>query len=79
MNSTKLVLSIIGVSAVVIPAVLLTVMASKTSQVEISSGKRPLNAKILEDASKKLPSPSPILPTPSPSSPSASVGPAASP
>lgn len=73
MGGTKLILSLIGVSAIIIPAILLIVLTGKgPGQQEASSGRRTLDTKTVEEAVRRVPSPSPvILPSPSPSSPSA--------
>ena len=70
---TKLILSIVGVSALVVPAILLIVMTSRTQKLpEVSSGKREIDTQTIVDTIKKSqPTPSP-LPSPSPATPSAS-------
>lgn len=72
MGGTKLILSIIGVSAIIIPAILLMVLTGRApEQQEPTGGRRILDTKTVEEAVKRVPSPSPVLPSPSPSSPSA--------
>lgn len=71
----KLILSLFGVSAIVVPAVLLVVLTKNAPQAEpVSSAPRTINKKTVDDAVRKAPSPSPqfFLPSPKPSSPSAS-------
>lgn len=70
-KKTKLILSIVGVSALVVPAVLLIVMTSRTQKLpDVSSGKREIDTKAIVDTLKKSqPTPSPL---PSPATPSAS-------
>ena len=73
-KGTKFILSILGVAAIVVPAVLLIVLTKNAPKTpEISSAPRTIDKKTVEDAVKKIPSPSPIfLPSPSPASSSAS-------
>ncbi len=74
---TKIILSFLGIAALVVPVVLLLLMSGQTTRVpEVSGAKRPLDTNSLENTAKKtLPNnivlpPSP-LPSASPSSPSA--------
>ena len=74
MNKQKLLLSAIGVSAVVIPAVLLIVLTARTkSQPQVPTTNRSIDARNVEETAKKfvpvVPSPSPVVnsPTPQPS------------
>lgn len=70
-KKTKLILSCVGIGAVVVPVVLLLLMSGQTRQVpEVSKAKRPLDTKNLEETAKKT-LPSNII-LPSSSSPSAS-------
>lgn len=55
-RKTKLALSILGIGAVVVPAILLVVATSKApEESQISGGKRTIDAKSIEDAVKKTP------------------------
>lgn len=70
---TKIILSFIGVAALVVPALLLLLTAAKTRQVpEISQGKRPVDTKSLEETVKKTLPANLVLPSPSPSASPAS-------
>ena len=70
---TKLILSIIGVSAIIIPVVLLLILTKNPSQqVQIPSDKRSIDAKNIEESAKRVPKNQVAFPTPSPSTPSAS-------
>ena len=72
-KQTKLILSIIGASAIIIPLVLLIVLTRNTNtQPEIPSGKRTIDAENIEKAVERAPKKELVFPTPSPSSPSAS-------
>ncbi len=65
----KIILSIIGIGAVVVPAVLLITLTSGSSrQPAVSSGDRQIDSGNIEDAVRRaLPSPSPIVePSPTP-------------
>jgi hypothetical protein len=63
----KIIVSIIGIGAVVVPAILLlTLTSSPPKQPNISSGERQIDPSNLEEAAQSaLPTPSPI-PSPSP-------------
>ena len=71
-KKTKLILSIVGVSALVVPAILLIIMTSRTQKLpDVSSSTREIDTKAIVDTLKKSqPSPS-LLPSPSPATPSA--------
>ena len=73
-KGTKFILSILGIAAIAVPAVLLIVLTKNAPQTaEISSAPRSIDKKTVEEAVKKIPSPSPVLlPSSSPASPSAS-------
>lgn len=76
--STKFLLSILGVGAIVVPAILLIVLTKNSPQTEnTQSAPRTIDKKTVDDAVKKIPSPSPIfiLPSPRVSSPSATPNP----
>ena len=52
---TKMILSIIGVAAVVVPAVLLLIATSKTKEVPaVPTQEREIDAKNIQETSKKL-------------------------
>jgi len=69
---TKLILSIIGVSAIIIPVVLLIVFTQNTgTQPEIPSGQRTIDVGNIEKAVKNAPKKESVFPTASPSTPSA--------
>ena len=74
-KGVKLILSLFGISAIIVPAVLLVFLTKNAPQTEpVSSTPRTIDKKTVEDAVRKAPSPSPqlFLPSPRPSSPSAS-------
>ncbi len=71
-KQTKLVLSIIGASAIIVPVVLLVVLTRSTAQIpQAPQENRSINTKTIEDAVKKAPKKETIFPTPSTSTPSA--------
>jgi len=75
-KKTKLLLSIVGVAAVLIPVVLLVTLSSKSSGVpEVSSEKRSIDAKNVGEAAKRsIPVQTPpVLPSPTPASGSAAT------
>lgn len=75
MNSkTKLLLSIIGLSAIIIPAALLVFLTSKTSQdtPNIPTGARQIDKKNIEDTVKRIPKQDVVFASPKSSTPSAS-------
>ena len=70
---TKLILSIIGASAIIIPVVLLVVLTKNPGQdLQLSSDKRSIDTKTIEESVKNVPKPQQISPMPSPATPSAS-------
>jgi len=74
MNKSKLILSLIGLGALIIPVVLLMVFSGNgKEEPKISGGQRQINQTNVQDVVNKAPpAPPPIsLPSPSPSSPSA--------
>ncbi len=76
MDKKKIVLTIIGIAALVVPVILLIVFTSDAveQQPEVSTGERKINPQTVEEAAKKIPSPSPIiLPSPTPATTSAEV------
>lgn len=71
-KQTKLILSIIGLAAIVIPAILLIVTAGKAKrEPNLSGGRRTINAKTIEDVVNKNPQKTLEFPSPSPSTASA--------
>lgn len=69
MNKQKIMISIIGLAALIIPVVLLIVFTNKNqSQPAESGGARNIDPNAVEEAKKKIPAPSPIIPSPSPAS-----------
>lgn len=80
-KKTKLILSIIGLAAIVVPSVLLLLISSRdTPTPEVSTDRRQIDTKnVQESAARAQSSPTP-LPSPSPSpSPTPSLLPEASP
>ena len=61
-------LSILGLAALVVPAVLLIILTdSKSNQPTVSGGERQIDPQTVEDAVKKAPVPPPVvIPSPSP-------------
>lgn len=86
-KKAKLIISTVGISAVVVPALLLIFLTGKTplSAVTNSADNREIDTKALEDTvknNKPTPSPAPVVASPSPTvtpvpaaSPKASVSP----
>ncbi len=72
-KKSKLILSIVGLGAIIVPALLLIFFTSKVKNEPQSQGKRQIDSQIINDAAKKLPVPN--LPQPSPSSATASAKP----
>lgn len=67
---TKLILSVIGVGALVLPVVLLVLLTSRTTQApEISTDRRQIDARNVEEAGKRtvpvIATPLPLVATPS--------------
>lgn len=75
MDKKKIVLSAVGLAALVIPAILLIVFTSnKEKQPSVSTSERRIDPQTVQEVVKKIPTPQPIeIPSPSPSSPSAQV------
>lgn len=71
---TKLILSVIGVGALVLPVVLLVLLTERGGQVpEISTERRQLDTQTVEEAAKRtVPVTVTPVPTPAPATPSAS-------
>lgn len=67
-KSTKMILSLLGIGAVVVPAILLVVMTKNTATEPVPAGAdRKINNSTIQDVLKKAPSPSPVIPSPLPS------------
>jgi len=75
-KKTKLILSIIGAGAILLPAVLLLFLTGKTPpEPEVSSGSRQLNTQAIKEAVEKTPPKQPEFPSPTPATPSAKPSP----
>lgn len=72
-KKTKIILSIIGLSAVLIPAILLVVLTSRGpgKEPEVPTQKRQIDTEGIQDTVRKIPKKEVILPKASPASPSA--------
>ncbi len=72
-KQTKLILSILGISAVVVPVLLLVFLSGKAlkQEPEISSEKRSVDTQNLEETVKKIPKKEPVFASPQPATPSA--------
>lgn len=69
-KTTKIFLSILGLAAIIIPAILLIVFTSRgQKEPNISTGSRQIDQSAVESAANKYPKP--IFASPSPASPSA--------
>ena len=69
-RTTKIFLSILGLAAIIIPAVLLIVFTSKAQkQPNVSTGSRQIDPSTVENIESKYPKP--VFATPSPASSSA--------
>ena len=78
-KKTKLILSGVGIAAVVVPALLLVIFSSrvnKNSNIDIPSGSREIDKSKVEETVKKLPKKELEFPSPLPSTPSAFPSPA---
>lgn len=76
---TKIILSCVGIGAVVVPVVLLLLISGQTRQVpEVPKAKRPLDTKSLENTAKKTVPANIILPSSPIPSASSSASPATS-
>lgn len=75
-KQTKLILSLIGVSALIVPAVLLIVFTNKNQQTpEVQSDSRQIDSESIKQTTKKA-APSPVeFPSPSPATTSAKPSP----
>ncbi|MBI4037892.1 hypothetical protein HY382_02510 [Candidatus Curtissbacteria bacterium] len=80
-RKTKLFLSLIGIGAVVVPAVLLIITTSKVpKEISTSSSSRTIDSAAIDEAVKSVPRTQPQFVPPSPTATaSASVRPSASP
>ena len=71
-KKTKFALTIIGISALIIPAVLLIIFTGKTQkEPDISSETRQINTEAIEEAVRKIEPKEPQFPSPSPATQSA--------
>lgn len=75
MDKKKIILSLVGIAAILVPVVLLVVKTKQAQeQPNISTDERRIDPKTVEDAVRKAPLSSPIiLPSPSPATASAEV------
>ena len=84
-KQTKLILTVLGLAAIVVPVVLLLTLSSKPSPtVNIPSGNRNIDTQNIQDITNEAPSPSPVpspvfVPSPSPATTSAPLNPPALP
>ena len=71
-KNTKIILSVLGIGAVVVPAIFL-ILFTKNSQVEtnLPSENRTIDQKSIESAVDKIQPKEPQFPSPSPATPSA--------
>lgn len=68
MNKKTILISLLGIAALVIPVVLLILFSNKSGkQPEVASGDRNIDPKTVQDVVSKIPTPAPIV-VPSPSS-----------
>lgn len=76
MNKNRIILSIIGLGALVIPVVLLIVFTGKSApEPKSTSGERQINPATVQEVVDSAPSPKIVeLPSPSPATPSALEG-----
>ena len=79
-KSTKMILSIIGIAAIAVPAVLLMVL-TKDAKLEpnVDSGSRKIDTSSIQNIVKKSPTSRIVLPSPTPATSSASPSFGASP
>lgn len=71
-KQAKIILSIVGIAAIVVPAILLMIFSGKTQkEPEIPQGARQLDAQTIKEAADKIPQKPPEFPSPSPATPSA--------
>jgi hypothetical protein len=69
-KQTKLILSLIGIAALVVPAILLIVFTGKTQfEPEPDSGSRQIDSQTIKEAQEKVPQKSPQFPSPAPATP----------
>lgn len=81
MDKKKIILSIVGLAALVAPVVLLAVFTgNSTKQPSTSSEQRTIDPQAVKSVVNKFPSPEPVsVPSPSPATPSATFRPEGSP
>ena len=71
-KQTKLILSIIGASAVIVPVILLIVLTGGDNAIPpVPQENRSINTQTIEEAVKKAPKKDTVFPNQSPSTPSA--------
>lgn len=71
-KSVKIVLSIVGLAAVVVPAMLLIFLGGKTQpEPEVASNSRQIDQQTIKDATEKSSEKQSVFPSPSPATPSA--------
>ena len=75
MEKKKVILSLIGLGALIIPVVLLIIFSNRsTKQPEVSMENRSINPQTVQDVVSKIPTPEPIIfPSPSPATNSAEL------
>lgn len=73
MDKKKIIISLIGIAALVVPVILLIVFTGRpTKQPSVASGERSIDPKTVEDVVGKIVPPAPIVvATPTPATPSA--------
>lgn len=72
---TKLILSLVGISAVIVPAILLLVISKNTkSEPQVVNSKRSVDAQNIEKTAKTVPTPN-VIASPTPKSGSSSASP----
>lgn len=80
MDKKKIILSAMGLAALVVPVVLLVVFTGNTKQPNTSSEQRTIDPQTVESVVNKFPSPEPVsMPSPSSATPSATTQPEGSP
>ena len=75
MKGTRLILSLIGIAAVIIPAILLVIFSAREKkQPNVSNSSRQINPSTVEDVVGKYPKPTPTFSIPSSPSAKPNVG-----
>ena len=70
-KKSKLILSLIGLAALVVPILLLVFFTSKVKNEPPADGRRQINSEVINEAAKKLPAPNQAQVSPSPATASA--------